>query len=154
MTRAIRSVLPVAVAGALSFGLAACSGSTSSKTASLGTTAAPATTAAPDTTAAPPTTAAPAPSTAAPTTAAPAAVTVHIHNLAFSPTPLQVKAGQTITIVNDDAVGHTFSADAGGFDSGIIAAGKSATITVGGSGSVGYHCNIHTFMKGVLQVTA
>jgi len=135
MMRPIRSLLPLAVVGALSFGLAACGGSSSGKTASPGTTAAPA--AAPSTTAAP----------------AAAATTIHIKNFAFSPTPLPVKAGQTITIVNDDTVSHTFTADAGGFDAGIIAAGASATVTVTGSGSVGYHCNIHTSMKGILQVT-
>jgi plastocyanin len=138
MMRPIRSVLLLAVAGALSFGLAACGGSSSNKTATA-TTAAPA---APATTAAPTETAAP----------AAAATTVHIKNFAFSPTPLQVKAGQTITVVNDDTVSHTFTADGGGFDSGTIAAGASATVTVAGTGSVGYHCNIHTTMKGSLQV--
>jgi len=139
MMRPIRSVLLLAVAGAMSFGLAACGGSSSNKTATA-TTAAPAP---PATTAASPTT------TAAP---AAAATTVHIKNFAFSPTPLQVKAGQTITVVNDDTVSHTFTADGGGFDSGTIAAGASATVTVAGTGSVGYHCTIHTTMKGTLQV--
>jgi plastocyanin len=156
--RAIRFVLPLAVAGALGFGLAACGGSSAAKSATANTTAAPVTTAAPTTVA--PTTVAPttttAPATTAPATTAPAApaatLTIHIHNFAFSPNPLRVKAGDMITIVNDDTVSHTFTADAGGFDSGIIAAGKSMTVTVKGSGTVGYHCNIHTFMKGTLTV--
>jgi len=147
--RATRSVLPLALAGALSFSLAACGGSLATNAASPGTTGAPATTAAPPTTAAPATTEAPS-STAAPAPAAPG--TIHIKGFAFSPTPLQVTAGQTITIVNGDTTAHTFTADAGGFDSGTIAAGATATVKVAGSGTVGYHCSIHAFMKGALQV--
>jgi plastocyanin len=148
--RATRSVLPLALAGALSLSLAACGGSLATNAASPGTTGPPATTAAPPTTAAPATTEAPASSTAAPAPAAPG--TIHIKGFAFSPTPLQVTAGQTITIVNGDTTAHTFTADAGGFDSGTIAAGATATVKVAGSGTVGYHCSIHAFMKGALQV--
>jgi plastocyanin len=150
MTRAIRTALPFAMAGVLSFGLAACGGSSTSKTANGPTTNAPAATE--TTTTSPPATTAP--TTPGTTPAASAAVTVHIKNLTFSPSQVQLKTGQTITIFNDDSVPHTFTADAGGFDSGIISPGQSATVTITGTGTVGYHCKIHTTMMGSIQITA
>jgi len=80
---------------------------------------------------------------------------ITIKDFAFSPTPLKAKTGATITVKNNDSTTHTFTADNGSFDTGDIADGTSATITLPTKpGTVGYHCNIHRTMKGTIQVTA
>jgi len=89
-------------------------------------------------------------------TAAPAAATgtvVHIKNYAFSPSTLRVTAGAKVTFVNDDSMVHTATATNGSFDTGHINPGASKTVTVRGSGSIPYMCEIHQFMHGQLQIT-
>jgi plastocyanin len=76
-----------------------------------------------------------------------------IKNFSFSPTPLRAKAGATITVTNDDATDHTFTDGGGAFDTGHIAPGKSKTVTLTKAGAYHYHCNIHTFMTGEIDVT-
>ena len=72
---------------------------------------------------------------------------------AFKFTGATVKAGATVTVKNDDTTTHTVKADAAGFDTGDIEAGKSATFTAPATaGSYPFHCNIHQFMKGTLIV--
>lgn len=65
----------------------------------------------------------------------------------------QVAAGTTITITNNDTAPHTVSADDGSFDSGNIAPGATATITLDTAGTFAYHCNVHNSMKGSITVT-
>jgi plastocyanin len=80
---------------------------------------------------------------------------ITIKDFAFSPTPLKAKAGATITVKNNDGTTHTFSANDNSFDTGEIAGGASATVTLPAkAGTVAYHCNIHSSMKGSIQVTA
>ncbi len=92
--------------------------------------------------------------TSAPLTSTSAGPTITISkDLKFSSVP--VKAGATVTVRNDSAVEHTVSADtvAGGFDI-TMEAGKKMTFTAPSKpGAYGFHCNIHTFMKGTLEVT-
>jgi plastocyanin len=83
----------------------------------------------------------------------PAAVgQVTIKNFGFHPSPLRAKVGQTITVTNADDTSHTFSADDHSFDTGTIHGGASATVTLTHAGTVAYHCNIHNYMQGVIQV--
>jgi plastocyanin len=66
-----------------------------------------------------------------------------------------VVAGATVTVKNLSAAQHTVSADttAGGFDVSIDP-GKTVTFTAPSRpGAYGFHCNIHTFMRGTLRVT-
>ena len=65
-----------------------------------------------------------------------------------------VPAGATITVVNDDSVPHTFTADDGSFDSGTIQPGDSFQITLDAAGTFAYHCNFHGSMTGSITVTA
>jgi plastocyanin len=88
---------------------------------------------------------------AAPITAA-RSTSISIKNFSFSPVALDIKATETVTITNNDGTDHTFSADAGAFDTGHIAPGTSKTVTINNPGSYSYHCNIHPTMKGVVQV--
>jgi plastocyanin len=79
--------------------------------------------------------------------------TITIHNFTFSPAVLQVKAGTKVTVKNADDTDHTVTAIDGSFDTGAIHGGKSATFTVSKSGTAKYHCNIHNYMNGTIQVT-
>lgn len=78
--------------------------------------------------------------------------TVSIEDFSFAPADLTVSQGDTVTVTNDDDVTHTLTADDGSFDTGELAKG-STTITVDEPGSYTYHCEIHTYMKGTIEVT-
>ena len=98
----------------------------------------------------------PPPPTSSPATAA---LTITIAGMngsnSYSPNPATVKAGQAVAWHNADAMPHTATADAGGFDTGNIAPGATSNpITMNTAGSFPYHCTIHGFtMTGVLTVT-
>jgi alcohol dehydrogenase (cytochrome c) len=72
----------------------------------------------------------------------------------YQPDPAQVSAGSQVTWQNKDSAPHTATADDGSFDTGNIAPGSSGSATVRGQGQISYHCTIHPFMKGTLQVSA
>jgi plastocyanin len=74
-------------------------------------------------------------------------------NFAFGPSSLSVRVGNRVTFTNRDAATHTFTADAGLFNSGNVASGQSYVFTFMGTGSFAYHCQIHTYMKGTVIVT-
>ena len=78
---------------------------------------------------------------------------VVIKNFAFSPTPLRVKAGATVTVTNEDGTAHTLTADKGAFDTGVLDGGKQMTITIGKAGTYAYHCDIHNYMTGVIEAS-
>ena len=81
------------------------------------------------------------------------AQTIDISNFKFAPPTLTVHAGAKVTVKNSDTTAHTATADAGGaFDTHDIAPGASATITLKAAGRVAYHCNIHSFMHGMIVV--
>jgi plastocyanin len=79
--------------------------------------------------------------------------TVVIKNFSFSPKPITVKTGSTITVINDDNTTHTLTANNGAFDSGDVGGGQDGRITVDRAGTFAYHCTIHTFMTGTARVT-
>jgi plastocyanin len=79
--------------------------------------------------------------------------TGEIRNFSFSPTPLDVTAGTTVTVANDDDTAHTVTADEdGAFDTGPIDGGGHATFTVSTPGTYAYFCAIHSSMHGVIHV--
>jgi plastocyanin len=78
--------------------------------------------------------------------------TITINNLAFAPQPLTVKAGTTITVTNGDDTTHTVTAAMGEFDTGDVAGGATAQITVDRPGTYAYFCDIHQYMKGTIHV--
>jgi plastocyanin len=77
---------------------------------------------------------------------------VVISNFTFSPPTLRVAPGTTITITNNDGVTHTVTADDKSFDSGQIAGGATATVTLESPGKYTYHCDIHNYMTGTIEV--
>jgi manganese oxidase len=95
---------------------------------------------------------------------APTGVVAHIHVFAFVPKPLKVKAGTTVTWVNDDDIAHTVTSGTrdyapgdtgqvtavhadGLFDMTLDGAGKKASFTFAKTGTFHYFCNRHPGME-------
>jgi len=89
------------------------------------------------------------------TLAAAGADNVTIQNFKFSPDPLNVKQGAKVTVaILDDGVPHSLTADDGSFDTGIFMKSSGPkTITLSKTGSFKYHCQVHSFMKGTIDVS-
>jgi plastocyanin len=80
--------------------------------------------------------------------------TILIKNFGFSPSSLTVAPGATVTVRNEDNSTHTVTADSGGFDTGNIAPGHSASFKAPASaGAYSYHCALHQFMHGRFKVS-
>lgn len=62
-----------------------------------------------------------------------------------------VQVGDTIELVNEDAVPHTFTAEDESFDVS-IPAGETATHTFEEPGEYAYICTIHPSMEGMITV--
>ncbi len=77
---------------------------------------------------------------------------VSIKNYAFSAATVTIASGTTVTWTNNDAVTHTVTADDGSFDSGNLVPGATFSHKFSAAGTVNYHCNIHTTMKGSVVV--
>lgn len=79
---------------------------------------------------------------------------IMIKNFAFTG-PASVKAGSTVTVMNEDSEAHTVTADSssGGFDV-TVPAGATKTFTAPTKpGTYPYHCNYHSNMHGTLRVS-
>src|ERR1700737_1497438 len=62
---------------------------------------------------------------------------------AFSPNPVNVSVGTTVTWLNNDSTRHTSTADGGAWSSPIIAPGGQFSFTFQSAGTFPYHCVIH-----------
>jgi plastocyanin len=71
---------------------------------------------------------------------------------AYSPSPVTVTVGSTVTFVNNDVASHDARADSGGFATPILPPGGSANVTMSTAGSFVYHCSIHPGMVGTIVV--
>jgi plastocyanin len=71
---------------------------------------------------------------------------------AFDPPHITVLTGTVVTWRNGDSGNHTVTADGDAFDSGYIAPGASFSFTFSKEGHYAYHCLIHRFMKGTVDV--
>lgn len=92
-------------------------------------------------------------STTVTSNATPANVSVDIRNLSFNPGVLNIKTGTKVTWINNDNVAHTVTSDSNNlFNSPTLSPGDSFSFTFTNSGSVNYHCNIHTMMQGEVIV--
>ncbi|MBA3450839.1 MAG: cupredoxin family copper-binding protein [Chloroflexia bacterium] len=90
-----------------------------------------------------------------PAAAAPAGeeVAVDIRDFAFSPDPIEIAAGDTITWTNQDEVPHTTTAeDRGVLQSGAISPGASFSQAFPQAGEFGYFCEFHPNMTGTIVV--
>jgi plastocyanin len=79
--------------------------------------------------------------------------TVNIKHFKFQPSPVSIATGDTVQWVNQDDMTHTVTADNGQFDSGPLNKNDTFSQTFTTAGTVNYHCNIHTGMKGAVTVS-
>ncbi len=132
-TRSLSWIAAPFLAATIGLGLTACN--SSSKTATTATTAVSSS------------------ADTATTSAAPVANTTNIaiKGFSFNPSPAHAQVGETITVTNSDGTDHTLTADDGSFDTGKFSSG-SKTITLTKAGNFKYHCGIHNYMTGSIQV--
>jgi plastocyanin len=90
----------------------------------------------------------------------PGSFNITITNFAFSPASVTVPAGSMVTWTNQDSVPHTIVNDfnplfsqGAMFTSSQLQTGQSFSFTFKDPGTFGYHCGIHTYMKGTVTVT-
>ena len=91
------------------------------------------------------------PSAPAATAAAPL---VHINNFAFGPQTLSVRAGMTVTWVNDDEEPHTVTASDRSYRSPLLNTGARVSHRYDTPGQYAYFCSLHPHMTGRIVVTA
>ena len=82
-----------------------------------------------------------------------ASASVTIRDLAFQPSTVTVRVGDTVTWTNADDVVHTVRW-ASGQESRELARGESYSRTFSQAGSYGYICGPHPFMTGTVRVLA
>lgn len=68
--------------------------------------------------------------------------------------PGTVSVGDTVTVTNEDAVGHTWTEVDGEFDSGNLAQGDSFEFTFEEPGEYEFFCSVHPEMTGTITVEA
>jgi plastocyanin len=81
--------------------------------------------------------------------------TVTMPGKLYDPARLSVLVGTTVTWKNDDSVNHTVTGDGegeGSFSSGYLPPGGSFTYTFAKQGRYAFHCTIHKFMRGEVDV--
>ncbi len=79
---------------------------------------------------------------------------IAMNSMTFFPRALSVKAGDTLTWVNDDVVPHTMTANDGSVDSGLLMPGDRFTFTFNTAGTFEYKCSIHPEqMRATIEVT-
>lgn len=79
--------------------------------------------------------------------------TVVIKDFAFTPADITIKAGDTITWVNQDSAQHSVWDLNDAFDTGLLAQGQSASLTFNGAGTFSYRCRPHGNMRGTITIT-
>jgi plastocyanin len=84
----------------------------------------------------------------------PARPDITIKLFQFQPGRVQVKAGTTVTWVNDDEIVHTVTLDAKekSFDAALDGKGKSFSFTFTKAGIYIYYCDRHEHMRGEIEV--
>jgi plastocyanin len=76
-----------------------------------------------------------------------------IRDYAFHPSVDLISVGDTLTWTNSDAFQHTTTADDGLWDSTPIDPEGTFEFTFEEAGTFTYHCDIHNFMTGTIEVT-
>jgi plastocyanin len=77
-----------------------------------------------------------------------------MQNYLFVPNTIHVKAGQTLTIYNDDTIVHTVSAGDGSIASGFMGTGAAFSMKFDTPGTVPIRCTLHSRMRGTIVVDA
>src|SRR3990172_7850849 len=79
-------------------------------------------------------------------------VNVSIAGFAYNPAEITISKGTTVIWTQNDAANHTVTSDTGLFDSGNLTTGQTFSLTFNEIGTFKYHCTIHVFMKGRVNV--
>ena len=77
---------------------------------------------------------------------------VKIANFTFDPPTLTVKAGTTVTWVNEDDIPHTVVATGKAFRSRALDTDDKFSFTFIKPGTYSYHCSVHPHMTGKIIV--
>ena len=78
---------------------------------------------------------------------------VAVEDYRFSPPQIRVQAGTKVTFTNRGATQHNaVGADSGGWDTGLLNAGQTATVTFNKPGKYPYSCTPHPSMMGQIVV--
>src|SRR5207248_414579 len=97
----------------------------------------------------------PTPTPTCPPNTAPVLVTIQDGNFdanSYSPNPVTVNVGQTVTWLNAGPSSHTSTSDASLWDSGVLNPGDSFSFQFNTPGTYAYHCSIHHSMTGTVIV--
>jgi plastocyanin len=90
-----------------------------------------------------------------PVTSAPAVdAQVKIDNFTFAPQRITVKAGTTVTWINEDDIPHTVAASSRLFKSKALDTEDTFSFTFTTPGSFEYFCSLHPHMTGTIVVEA
>jgi plastocyanin len=76
---------------------------------------------------------------------------VVIKRMKYTPDPVVVKAGDSITWRNEDGMEHTATANDKSFDTGLLAKDETSAPVPAGK-TTAYHCTEHPSMKGTVRV--
>jgi plastocyanin len=88
----------------------------------------------------------------APAPGAPASTRIVAKNFMFSPVPLTVSVGTTVTWVNMDDEPHTAVSDTGDFRSGAMDTNETFSFKFDKPGTYHFTCSIHPSMVGTVIV--
>lgn len=83
-----------------------------------------------------------------------AVTTVTMRGKSFQPGRLELLAGETVRWTNDDIADHEVADDGGAFRSARLMPGMSYSHTYASPGTFTYHCPLHPFMTGRVEVYA
>ena len=73
----------------------------------------------------------------------------------FTPQAIQAKVGDVVTWTNNDTIGHTATVDDDpACTTETLAAGETGSLTFSAAGTYAFHCKIHSFMTGTVEVTS
>jgi plastocyanin len=79
---------------------------------------------------------------------------VKIDNFTFAPQRLVVKAGTTVTWINDDDIPHTIASSTKLFKSNALDTKDKFSFTFTTPGAYEYFCSLHPHMTGAIAVEA
>ena len=80
--------------------------------------------------------------------------TVKIDNFTFAPQRLTVKAGTTVTWINDDDIPHAIASTGKAFRSKVLDTEDKFSFAFTTPGSYEYFCSLHPHMTGTIVVEA
>jgi plastocyanin len=75
--------------------------------------------------------------------------------MSFTPSNVTIKVGDTVQWVNEDKeIPHSSTSDNGFWDSNVLGYQQDFIHTFTEVGTYPYHCRIHSFMRGTVNVTS